>query len=391
MASRKHPGTIERRGDSLRVILYAAGKPYRYTLNTTDLREAREFAKKKDAELERLRMRVRAGLPARMHFSALLTKFAADRIPQKAPKTQLVYQLSLDAFRAFFVEQMGDPRVDEVHAGHVEEFLTWRSQHRQKDGAWLAAPLSNRTVQKDRTVLHGLFAFAARLRWREGNPVAETEAPKAEERQPVILSDAEWAALLAAIGPDRPMLRLFALTLNETGARCESEALWLRWEDVDFSGGFLAIVSGRDGHRTKAGKSRFVPMTAALTTALRAHFARYRFASYAGQPTPWVFHHELSRRHHEAGARVRSFRDGFLAAATRAGISGDFRQHDLRHRRVTTWLAEGGAPALVQAAMGHTSAAVTERYKHLVPGHLLALVEGNRPMERPIGLARDAG
>jgi integrase len=61
--------------------------------------------------------------------------------------------------------------------------------------------------------------------------------------------------------------------------------------------------------------------------------------------------------------------------------------HDLRHRRVTTWLAEGGAPALVQEAMGHSSAAVTERYKHLVPAHLLALVQENRPMDR----ARDAG
>ena len=39
-------------------------------------------------------------------------------------------------------------------------------------------------------------------------------------------------------------------------------------------------------------------------------------------------------------------------SARRAKLLPDFNQHDLRHRRVTTWLAEGKNPVHVKEAMG---------------------------------------
>src|SRR5262249_41034607 len=83
---------------------------------------------------------------------------------------------------------------------------------------------------------------------------------------------------------DRPMLALYVLVLGETGGRCKSEVLWLQWDDVHLDDGFLRVVTGRNGHRTKGGKSRWVPMTPRLITAFKRHFARYRFAAYDGTP-----------------------------------------------------------------------------------------------------------
>jgi hypothetical protein len=78
------------------------------------------------------------------------------------------------------------------------------------------------------------------------------------------------------------MLKLFALVLNETGMRCESEALWHRWEEeVSFDATKITVVSGRDGHRTKSGKGRVVPMTPRLAAAMREHFARFCFNAAA--------------------------------------------------------------------------------------------------------------
>lgn len=91
---------------------------------------------------------------------------------------------------------------------------------------------------------------------------------KADPRDPVILSDDQYERLLGACA-DRPMLSLYVLLLGETGARCGSEGLRVRWEDVDFERGFLRIASGRDGHRTKSGKRRWVPMTLRLKQAMR--------------------------------------------------------------------------------------------------------------------------
>ena len=71
------------------------------------------------------------------------------------------------------------------------------------------------------------------------------------------------------------MLALDVLLLAETGAIDDSEALQLRWEDVDRSVGEIHIKSA-PGRRTKSGKSRTVPMTAGLHSAMRAHELGFR-------------------------------------------------------------------------------------------------------------------
>jgi hypothetical protein len=61
-----------------------------------------------------------------------------------------------------------------------------------------------------------------------------------------------------------------------------------------------------------------------------------------------------------------------------ASLLGGLR--DLRHRRVTTWLAEGGDVAKVREAMGHADLRTTMGYTHLVRENLRSLVETVGPM-----------
>ncbi len=117
-------------------------------------------------------------------------------------------------------------------------------------------------------------------------------------------------------------------------------------------------------------------MTPRLKRAMRDHFAQFRFASYEGGPAPWVFHHERSRRQAVAGERIASLRNSFKTASNRANLPHELHQHDLRHRRVTTWLAEGRNPVLVKEAVGHSDLRTTMSYTHLAREHLNALVAG---------------
>src|SRR5690242_5338653 len=133
------------------------------------------------------------------------------------------------------------------------------------------------------------------------------------------------------------MLRTYVIKLGEVGLRCESEALHLRWRDVDRQNGFLWVASGRE-HRTKTGCGRHGPLTTRLASSLREHQLRFKAATYSGKTSEWVFHHEVTRRHHKAGARITSMRHAFENAAARANLPEELRQHDLRHRRATTWL-----------------------------------------------------
>ncbi len=170
------------------------------------------------------------------------------------------------------------------------------------------------------------------------------------------------------------MLHLYILLLADAGLRADSEALQLRWEDADFAGGFLHVKSA-PGRRTKSGKSRSVPLTARLKAALQDHAARFRLALYDGERSPFIFHHTLSTRSAVAGQQIRSIRRSFDNAAAKAKLPSEFHRHDLRHRRVTTWLAEGRSVVLVKEAMGHADLSTTMGYTHLVPEHLRSLVE----------------
>jgi site-specific recombinase XerD len=387
---KKHAGTIEQRGGSYRVILKVAGVRHTFTLPGVSRRDAEEFADRNAERLREQANRARLGLPGAMPFSALLDRFEAERLPLLAPNTQRAYRGSLARFRSYFCGDRRqpdpfrrNPGVEEIRPGHVVAFMNWRRVHALRggrDSKPAAQPASARTLQKDRAGLHAVFAFAVELELRESNPVARTTPPKADARSPVILSDEQYEALLSA-AVDNPMLRLYVLALGETGGRCESEVLWLRWEDVDLEGRFLKIITGRGGHRTKGGRSRWVPMTPRLAEALREHFASYRLATYDGARTPWVFHHDRARRNAKAGSRLGSLRRAFLGAAERAKLPPGLHQHDLRHRRVTTWLAAGANPVHVKEAVGHADLRTTMGYTHLSREHLRSLVPEEPPRD----------
>lgn len=345
------------------------------------MREASKWARERYRELEAKVERRQQGLPRTVTVGALFDEFEVDVIPTLSDGAQRSYHDSLKPLRTYFVEERGNLPVDKIRAAHVHAYLTWR-QSRRVDGR--PGNVSNRTLAKDRGVLHVVFALAERLEYRDGNPVARTKALKSDPRTPVILSIEEYGRFLTAC-EGRPMLELFVLTLGETGARCESEVLWLRWEDVDLEEGFLQIVSGRNGHRTKSGKSRWVPMTKALRSAMREHFAAYRFATYDGRRSPWVFHHLYTKRTHRAGERIQSLAAAFKGAAERAKLPEELVQHDLRHTRITRWLADGKNPVHVKEAVGHADLRMTMAYTHLVRENLRGLVdEPNREALREL-------
>lgn len=365
---RKHPGSIHKRGDSWRVQVMVDGRRERVTV-TGDYDDAVDKAWECYNRLKDGGGLVRDAMP----MSELLDHFKKHELPSLAPNTQRTYRHSLKAFRTFFAKLKGDPKARDVGSKLVKRFLHWR-RHHSPDGSKRKKPLAPRTVAKDRTVLHRVLEEAVTLEVATSNPVARVDAPKGDGREPIILTDDQYEKLLDK-SEHRPMLWLYILVLGETGVRCDSEALWLRWEDVDLESGLLTVESVRKGRRTKSGKSRKVPMTKRLREAMREHMATYRMKLYDGERTKWVFHHPHRRRRAKAGERIGSLRRGFEAAVERAKLPEDLNQHDLRHRRVTTWLAEGKPAHIVQKAMGHSDLRTTLHYEHLVPDDLLQLVD----------------
>lgn len=240
---------------------------------------------------------------------------------------------------------------------------------RANSGALARANEAARESMSQFSTAFGSMAPMAELRGHcNGNPVKRTEARKVDVFEPVILDDEQYERLLAESAKVGPMLYLYALLLGETGMRSKSEGLHLQWGDIDLAANRITIKSGRDGHRTKSGKSRVVPMTPLLAAKLRDYFRQFRFTSVS----PYIFAHTGEAR---SGERIATLRFAFHKAAVAAKIPEAWRVHDLRHRRVTTCLGAGKSPVVVQAAMGHSTITTTMGYFTLLPSHLAQLVD----------------
>jgi integrase len=298
-----------------------------------------------------------------------LDLFEREEIPILAAGTRRSYHDSLVSLRAYFIDTLGDPPIDGVTRATVKSFLGWRRVHRRvgKHQKPSAEPVSNRTLQKDFTVLQRIFNIAVDRALCEASPVRggkKGDKPKADPRAVELLTDEQYEALLTACQRN-PQLWLYTLTLGETGGRCLSEVLHLQWDDIDLAAKAL-VIRGRGGHRTKSGRLRIVPMSDRLHAAMRAHSLRVRGALYHGAPSPWVFHHERDRRGCKAGGRVTTFRSTFDTAQHRAGIVDAFHRHDLRHRRATSLLERGANVVDVQELLGHSDVKTTMGYVHMV-------------------------
>jgi integrase len=208
--------------------------------------------------------------------------------------------------------------------------------------------LSGSSVHGTLTAVSALFRFAVRRDLVETNPVRLLERddrPSTKRtKEPRYLDRSEIDRLLAKIGEEfRPVAAVCAFA----GLRI-SEALALRWQDVDFTTGVLHVP----GTKTAASAAP-VPMSSALVSELRAHRDRRPglgdalvFRTASGQP----------QRRHNAGRAVR-------VAGDAAGLNGPGQKkvspHDLRHSCAGLLLAAGVSAPKVAAILRHADPRIT--------------------------------
>lgn len=162
------------------------------------------------------------------------------------------------------------------------------------------------------------------------------------------LSPEEENCLRAAIEATCPEpLPELILSLN-TGLRL-SEQYGLRWENVLFSQRSLLIP------RSKNGTARHLRLNQAAQRALEALRQRNAGSEFVcggvTEPRPW-----------------------FEPAVRDAGLSGS-SWHCLRHMFASRLIIAGVDIRTLQELLGHKTIAMTVRYSHLAPKHMLAAVE----------------
>ena len=342
--------------------VYVGGRRFRFSCDTDNKETAREVARQRVQELKARHDRGLTGLPEPVRFSGVLQRYEREYLPRLRPTAAKRTRVVLAQARRFFVDgPLADPLIQRVTPADVQAFLEAKGHER----------VAARTVNLYRANLHRLFRLCVRP-WLliPNNPVATTEPWREEPREPVMLTEKQYADLRTA-SADHPMLSLFLALAWETGGR-SGELLQLEWADVDFE---RRLVTFRNdptcGRQTKGRRSRTVPLSGEAMRALREHAAAFRLLA---PPSSYVFKDLRSDRTARPGDRLGTLYPAFKRVARPLGLT-KLRPHDLRHSFVTRKLAEGVPAQLVMRYVGHADLATTLRYTHLLPEHLRAVVE----------------
>lgn len=201
-----------------------------------------------------------------------------------------------------------------------------------------------------------LFEFAIDEGLRTDNPTRGVKKYK-EGRPARFLSNSEIAkvgdALRAAEAAGVNPYALAALRLLMlTGCR-KNEILKLRWDEVDFEGGFLRLPDSKTGYKP-------VPVGAPVLSLLS------ELPRVAGNP--FVIVGDLNGRHYvnlqKVWAKVRTI-----------GELKDVRIHDLRHSHGSVGARSGQSLLIIGKVLGHKTTAATARYAHLSDDPVRAAAE----------------
>ena len=288
---------------------------------------------------EPLRTNASAGNPAvPVTVRQLVKHYTDNELPSKAHSTQRTVETSLNVW---VVPQWGEYRLSDVRTVQVESWLR-------------GVPLANATKAKVRNVMHSLFAHACRQEWLMRNPISLVRQSAKRTKTPDILDAEELKKLLAELqNPARAVVFLTAAT----GLRI-SEALGLKWSDVDFSSRAItlsrAVVHQYVGEMKTEASQKPVPMDGALAAVLQY----WRGQTWYRQPEDWVFASPKMRgiQPYWPETLLRCY---VQPAAKRVGITKQIGWHSFRRTFATLLKGIGEDVKTVQELMRHANSRLT--------------------------------
>lgn len=304
--------------------------------------------------------------------------------PRLRPSTFTDHKYRVDRY---ILPMLGHKRLSQLTALDIQGLYT-TIMAPKPDGMGLTA----RSVRIVHNILNPALRQAVRWKLVPFNPAADVDLPSEKRQEMKALSPEQAAAFLdtARAFPGDPAViaanghdprtgrqdRFFAFwCILLTGGLRPSEALGLKWEDLDGDNLRVrrSLTRNKGGGWTltepKTAKGRrTVPLPSFTVEALREHRkkqAEQRLAAgSAWNDNGFIFAAENGEPLNSRNLDQRHFQP-LLAAAKLPRM----RLYDLRHSHATLLLANGEHPKVVSERLGHASVVLTmDTYSHVLPG-----------------------
>lgn len=276
------------------------------------------------------------------------------------------YSATLERFDDFLTGHLGGAAsLADLAALETRDFRAFLAQRRNEG---LAPP----SIKLELSALKTFYAFLRKRTDIENDAISIMRGPKAKERLPRPINEADAGALIEAAGTIMTTTRkenweqardaALITLLYGAGLRI-SEALSLRWGDAPL--GETLRITG------KGAKTRAVPVIPAAREAVDVYVKLCPFGGEADDP---LF---FSTRGKPLSATLAQRTMAKLRAAL--GLPDSATPHALRHSFATHLLSAGGDLRAIQELLGHSSLAATQRYTKIDRDSLIRVFDKAHP------------
>jgi integrase len=315
-------------------------------------------------EMKRKAEAVKAGLP--MAVEDMLVRAAAGKWISVRETTE-DYWAKDNQKMMRMVPRFGDKTVKSVTKGDCEMVLHGIRKDGDAGRGRKQKELSGASFNRYRACLHTFFEYCIDEGIRETNPVTRIERMPELQRGVHVPNENVRAYIAHMRAEEAPVYFAFVALGMNCGAR-PGELVGLIWSDFQPASGKLELRRRyqRDLDRvkagTKGGKGRLVPLNAFAIAAIEAYRAA---AVRTGAEDPIFQEPDGSLMNLD---RLQNAHERARAAA---GLPKAVRIYDITRHKFASEVTERHGLRAAQEALGHSSAALTERYAHSDPAALV--------------------
>lgn len=322
-------GSIFKRGRLWWCRVYVDGLPVDESSKSNNYEVAKRHLSKMNGRKVRGEL---GGANAKMTIDRVLDHYLKDQALHVAPDTLKIEKLVVEAHvRPAF----GKLRADKVTSAALADYRAMRTQ----EGA------SPTTCNRELGYLRTAMRTAA---FTTPPMLAITNIPKFpivsenEFARQGFTEDADFEKVVSALPP---YLVPLATVAYHAGIR-RGELMRIDWDQVDFDGGVIRLYRGK----TKTGEPRMVPMIGTMEKVLRQAKAERD-----------EFYPDCDRVFSRMGEPIKSFKNAWLAAVTRAGFK-ELQFHDLRRSGARNLSRAGVPERVIMSITGHKTRSMFDRY-----------------------------